>query len=84
MKDDIRFSFEGHEYLVPYEAVEKGRIVLPDKTIIRPEMWLERMPPTPHGLKRDPHLPLGETPEETARLANGVVAKRAPKPRRRT
>ncbi len=73
---NIRFEFEGKEYSVGMDAYNKGLpIVLPDNTVVSCDQWLESWPPQPYDLKRINTLQLGSSPEETAKIFKGIVAK---------
>ncbi len=74
---DCSFEFEGKNYVVGIEAYRKGGpIVLPSNIVLDMHYWGETSPPVPCGLfRREGELQLGSTPEETARLVGGTVAR---------
>lgn len=75
---DTLFTFEGKKYRVGIEAYNKRcHIVLPDNRILAVGRWSERHPPQATDLKVNRELLLGSTPEETASLISGVVARNA-------
>lgn len=75
MRLDSKFEFGGKNYAVSTDAYSNGtHIILPDNTILQVGFWEEVYPPHPVGLERRNELPLGSTPEETAKLVGGTVA----------
>lgn len=77
----ISFKYEGKNYTVPDSAYDNNRrIVLPSKTVLDFEMWLESMPPQPYGLTPSsrfvfpPEVPV----EEIAKKVNGAIATEVP------
>lgn len=75
MRPDIRFTWAGKKYTMPYEAYSSEYIVLPDGTALQPLGWLESYPPQLGGAKVIPHLfqslPVAEI---IANLGNAVAA----------
>lgn len=47
---DIRFTFEGKRYTAPAAFYDTGMARLPDGRIVRPNTWLESLPPQPQGI----------------------------------
>lgn len=75
MDRDIWFTYEGVHYTVSMRAYDLNKIVLPDGRVLESRGWLESLPPQPSGLHEVPCLFSSLSPDETARLMNGVVAK---------
>jgi hypothetical protein len=72
----IRFVFEDKSYEVGQEVYDKDtRIVLPDNRVLEVGAWQETVPVKPGDLTVLNELPLGSTPEETAKLVSGSVAR---------
>ena len=76
-KPQIRFHYDGVNYVVDYEACELNKIVLPDARVLEVGIWYESYPPQPGELTEVPHLfkdfPLGEI----ARNLNAALAHRS-------
>ncbi len=74
MGPDISFEYEGKKYEVDGSAYDVGRIVLPDGRVLEPAGWFESLPPKPGRIAEVDHVFGQSSPEEIARIMNGVVA----------
>jgi hypothetical protein len=74
MFENIRFEFEGKQYIVDMRAYDVNCIVLPDGRALKADSWLESMPPKPEHLHEVNHSFKALKPEAIAQSLNGVVA----------
>ncbi len=53
---EIRFHYDGVNYVVGMQAYDLNKIVLPDGRVLEATGWYESYPPQPDGLVEVPHL----------------------------
>ena len=66
---DIRFVFEGKRYTAPAAFYDTGLARLPDGRIVRPNTWLESLPPQPQGIAVVPVVDAAEAPPKPTSAA---------------
>jgi len=79
---DIRFTYEGENYVVGADVYPQELILLPDKTLLKVRGWLETSPPRPSGLTEVSYTQNPKEPLRRAAQRLGATLASARKPPR--